>query len=260
VAKEGFDKRIVSYEYIHSITAEDQKALLNAIDPQPHDKILDAFCGYGAVGKLCLEKEPSIDLWLNDESIVQIKRAEENLVGLSKTHFILGHFPNVDFDGSSFDKVVIKMGVHEVPKVDQSMVAKKVFEILNPHGKFVVWDIMLKKEFQKMWQDIIRKKDALAGFDMLVKERYFFREDEFLDNMKKAGFTKVRDFHTVKYRFSSIKRLREELHNDKRLLDQLNDYIRQRVPEDLKKTLKYEDKGDDIQLSITKKIYVMEKQ
>lgn len=259
MVKAGFDKRIVSYEYIHSTSPEDEEALLNAINPQPNEKILDAFCGYGAVGKYCLEREPSIDLWLNDKSEVQIKRAKENLKNVSENHFILGHFPNVKFDKSSFDKVVIKMGLHEVQKEEQLKVAKKVFEILKPNGRFVIWDIMLKKEFQKLWQDIIRKKDELAGFDMLVKERYFFREDEFLENMKKAGFTKIKEFHIVNYRFSSLKRLKQELHNDKKRLEQLNDYIRKRFPENLKKTLKYEDKGDDIQLSITKKIYVMEK-
>ena len=77
--------------------------------------------------------------------------------------------------------------------------------------------------------------------------------------MKKAGFTKIKEFHIVNYKFSSIKRLKQELHNDKKRLEQLNDYIRKIFPENLKKTLKYKDKGEDIQLSIIKKIYVMEK-
>ena len=259
MTKEGFDVRIVSYEHIHSINPKDEEAMAKAINPKPRERILDAFCGYGAVGKNCLAKEPKIDLWLNDESKVQIKRAKENLPNVQANHFILAHFQDVSFQKEYFDKVVIKMGLHEVPKKEQVKVAKKVFQILKPNGKFIVWDIMLNKDNQTLFQDVIRKKDELAGFDMLTRERYFFREDEFLETIKKAGFSKIKEFHTISYRFSSRKMLESELHNDKKLLDKLNEFIRNRFPEELKKPLKYEDLGEDIQFTIIKKIFVMNK-
>ncbi|MBU2576473.1 MAG: class I SAM-dependent methyltransferase [Nanoarchaeota archaeon] len=257
--KEGFDVRVVSYEHIHNIQPEDEEAMIKAINPKPKEKVLDAFCGYGAVGRNCLEKEPKIDLWLNDESEVQIKRAKNNLSKIPKNHFICSEFEEANFLNSSFDKVIIKMGLHEVPKNEQLIVAKKVFRILKPKGKFIVWDIMLTKETQLLWQEIIRKKDELSGFDMLVKERYFFREDEFLSNMKKAGFKKIKEFRIVKYRFSSRKRLEQELHNDKKRLEQLNEFIRKKFPDNLKKKLNYNDLGDDVQFNTIKKIFVMGK-
>ena len=257
--KAGFDERIVSYEYIHNISPEDEKALLDAINPQPGEKILDTFCGYGAVSKNCLKREKTIDLWLNDVSEVQLKRARKNLPELLEERFILGYFPEIKLTDGSFDKVFIKMGLHEVPKEEQARVAKKIFGLLKPGGKFIVWDIMLNDENQELFQDVIRKKDELAGFDRLAKERYFFREDEFLETMSEAGFEKIKEFHSINYRFSSRKRLEQELHNDKSLLEQLNKFIRERFPERLKEILKYEDLGDDIQFTITKKIYAMEK-
>ena len=259
MAKEGFDKRIVFYEDIHNIKPEDEKALIEAINPKPHEKILDAFCGYGAITKNCLEKEPKSDLWLNDESEVQIKRARENLPGVPVNHFILGHFLNVPFPKEHFDKVVIKMGLHEVPKEEQIEVARKVYQILKPKGKLIVWDIMLQEENQKTVQDIIRKKDELAGFDMLVRERYFFTEDEFLEIMKTAGFSATIPHHVIHYKFSSRKRLESEFHNDKRILDKLNQFIRKIFSEKLKKIGGYQDFGEDIQCNICKKIYVMTK-
>ena len=259
MTKQGFDVRIVQYEHIHSISPEDEKALVEAINPKPGEKILDAFCGYGAVSKNLLKKEDKANLWLNDESEVQIKRAIENLPDLSRDHFILGNFLKVDFEDKLFDKVVVKMGLHEVSKKLQLNVAKKIYKILKPKGKLIIWDIMLNNDTQNLWQDIIRKKDELAGFDMLTRERYFFREDEFLETMKKAKFSEVKYFHTVNYRFSSRKRLESELHNETKRLDQLNEFIRMRFPENLKQTLKYEDSGDDIQFNTVKKIYVMKK-
>lgn len=259
MTKEGFDTRIVSYEHIHSIDPKDEEAMIKAIDPKPNEKILDTFCGYGAVGENCLKKEPKIDLWLNDESEVQIKRAKENLHNIPTNHFILGHFPKVQFPKENFDKVVIKMGLHEVPKNEQIKVAKKVCQILKPKGKLIIWDIMLDKDTQTLFQDVIRKKDELAGFDILIRERYFFREDEFLETMKRAKFQKIKDFHIINYRFSSRKRLESELRNDWKLLDKLNKFIRKRFPEELKKPLRFKDLGEDIQFNIIKKIYVMTK-
>jgi len=258
MTKEGFDARIVSYEHIHSIDPKDEEAMIKAINLKPNEKILDAFCGYGAVGKNCLAREPKIDLWLNDESKVQIKRAKENLPNIPSNHFIAEDFLKWDIK-QYFDKVVIKMGLHEVSKKLQVEVAKKVSQILKPNGKFIVWDIMLDDKNQTLFQDVIRKKDELSGFNMLVRKRYFFREDEFLETIKKAGFSKIKDFYTINYRFSSRKRLESELHNDKKLLDKLNEFIRKIFPEELKKPLKYHDLGDDIQFNIIKKIYVMTK-
>ncbi len=256
---EGFDERIVSYEHIHSISPKDEKAMLKAINPKPNEKILDAFCGYGAISKNVLKTESKADLWLNDESEVQIKRAKKNLANILPKHFILGHFPDVLFPAEYFDTVVIKMGLHEVPKEEQIEVVKKVYEILKPNGKFIVWDVMLSDKDQITFQDIIRKKDELAGFNMLTKKRYFFREDEFLEIMRKTKFSKIKEFYTINYRFSSRKRLEPELHNDPKLLDKLNEFIRNRFSEELKELLTYEDLGNDIQFNILKKIYVMTK-
>ena len=151
------------------------------------------------------------------------------------------------------------MGLHEVPKEEQLKVLRDFFRILKPKGKVVIWDIMLNNDNQSLFQDVIRKKDELAGFDMLVKERYFFREEEFLENVKKAGFTRIKDFHTIHNRFSSRRRLESELKNNIILLKRLNDYIRKRFPEELKKSLKYSDLGEDIQFNLIKKIYILNK-
>lgn len=257
--KAGFDVRIVSYEHIHNIALKDEKALVRATNPKPNEKILDAFCGYGAAGKNCLIEEPKIDLYLCDESGVQLKRAKENLSKIPQNHFSGCSFPRSPFKSEFFDKVVIKMGLHEVPKEEQLKVAKEVYRILKPRGKLVIWDIMLNRANQALFQRALRKKDELAGFEMLVKERYFFREDEFLENMKRAGFSKIKEFYVMSYRFSSRKRLEQELHNDRKLLNKLNGYIRKVFPEKLKKSMKYEDSGDNIQFNVIKKIYVMAK-
>lgn len=256
--KRGFDKRLVFYEHIHNIRPKDEKALVDAINPRPKEKILDAFCGYGSVSKNCLKKEKEVEMWLNDESPVQIDRARKNLPLLPSSRFILGDFLKSNFN-QKFDKVVIKMGLHEVSKENQIKILKKSSKILRPRGRLIIWDIMLNHDTQKLFQDVIREKDRLAKFDSLVKNRYFFREDEFIDNLKKAGFAKIKEFHKMNYQFSSLKRLESEFNGNEPSLEKFNSYIKKIFPEDLKKQLKYSERGQDCQFTITKKIFVVQK-
>ena len=254
--KQGFDKRIVSYEFIHNISQKDVKALIDATDPKPGENILDAMCGYGAAGKDILAREKTVKLFILDESKVQINRARENLNELPKERFVLSKLPLSPFGNGVFEKIIVKMGLHENPKKEQLKIARELYRILKPGGKIVIWDIMLDKRNQALFQSVIREKDKLAGFEMLVSKRYFFREEEFLEIMKKAGFSNIKEFHKINYQFSSKKRLVQELNNKIEKLNELNDFIRKIFPEKLKKQLKYKDFGDDIRFVITKKIYV----
>jgi len=253
----GFDKRIVSYERLHSIKPEDFQILIDAISPKIGEVILDAMCGYGAVGKAVLEKEPKSEVYFLDESSVQLERAIANVQNVDNDHFILDSLPHDNFQDDFFDTVVIKMGLHEVSLTKHLEILKELKRILKPDGKVVVWDIMLNDSTQELFQAIIRKKDELAGFDLLMEERYFFREDEFIKNAKWAGFENRKDYHTISYRFSSLQRLEQELGADREKLKQLNEFIRDRFNEDLKEKLNYEDLGDDIRFTVTKKIYIL---
>ncbi len=255
----GFDNRIVSYEKIHSISAKDIEKLVDAVNPRPGEKILDAACGYGSVGKAILDREPRAHVIFVDESPVQIERARQNLPAVSQDQFIQSSLPSQPFGAETFDKIVIKMGLHEVPFSRQEEILATFNHILKLSGRVVVWDIMLDHTTQELFQDIIRKKDKLADFNLLTKNRYFFREEEFLANSKRAGFAKVTDFHKINYRFSSQKRLSSELQNNTNKLDELNQYIRKKFTPQLKNLLSYEDLGDDIQFTITKKIFILEK-
>ena len=66
---DGFTKRIVSYQYIHSIEPESYEEMLKAIDSKEGETVLEAACGYGDVSEKLLKQVP-VELFLLDNNEV----------------------------------------------------------------------------------------------------------------------------------------------------------------------------------------------
>lgn len=273
----GFDNRIVSYETIHKIQDGDYKKLVEAVDAQPGDDILDGCCGYGEVTRRILDSGNSkSEFYLLDESSVQLDRAKSNLPEIPAEKFIQSGILETPFNDGFFDKVVIKMGVHEVNKVNQSVLFKEMYRILKPGGLFIIWELALDQDTQETFQKIIRKKDELAGFEEMVANRYFPRLDELHALYQAAGFKKIVDFHEIRYQPSTKARaeelvskdrkeasenLKNDLTVEKRLqelgkmrVEQLTQYAREIFPEHLKSKMNFKDNGDDISFEVRKMI------
>ncbi|MCF7833654.1 MAG: class I SAM-dependent methyltransferase [Candidatus Pacebacteria bacterium] len=278
--KKGFDNRIVRYNEIHKITNEQYKALITAIDPQSGDVIFEGCAGYADVSKHIIEatKDYSIkpEIYIQDESLVQIKRAQDGLF-ISEDHILLGDIRKTGMPDNTFDKTVIKMGVHELPKEEQQKVFNEMYRILKKNGKFIIWELSLGDKTQLVFQDIVRKKDELAGFDALVKNRYFQKHEELKALFNNAGFKNIKDEYYIRYTFNPKGRFAELISKDKlKILDQkkiltqedenelkeragertnqLIEYIRQRIPKDLRDVFEYKDLGDDIEICVNKVI------
>lgn len=279
----GFDYRIVEYEKIHKIKDEYFEELVDAVDPKPGETILGGMDGYGSVSKWVLkraeEKGFKPEIFTLDESETQIDRARKNIPDIDEQHIIKADIRDTGFAEGKFDSVVIKMGVHEVPKEEQEKLFAEIYRILKAGGKFVIWELALDEETQKVFQDIIRKKDELAGFDKLVKNRYFPRHEELRELFEKAGFTDVRDHYEIFYEPSTLGRKEELVSKERKQLieqkgeilvedeehlktlgeekaEKLTEYTRQRIPENLRDKMKYRDLGNDVQFQVKKIIMV----
>lgn len=277
--KPGFNDRIVRYEQIHKVKDADYEALINVIDPQPGEIIFEGCAGYADISKRIIkstesfEKKP--DLYILDESPVQIERARKELETFPENHIILGDVRKTGMPAEKFDKVIIKMGVHELPKEEQPKVFSEMYRILKPEGKFIIWELSLSEETQKAFQDILRKKDELAGFDAMVENRYFQRHDELQKLFESAGFMDVKDEYKIRYVFDPKGRLEELISKDRReMLEEkgalseedekelhrraqervstLIAYIRERVSDDIKEKIEYKDLGDNIEMTFDK--------
>jgi ubiquinone/menaquinone biosynthesis C-methylase UbiE len=258
IMKKSYEKRSVVYKKIHGITSKDFSNFIKIVSPGTSEKILDCMCGYGEVGKSILLEEKNIDLWLLDNSLLQIGRAKQNLKSITPDKFIISSVLETPFQDNFFDKVVIKMGLHEIGKRHQRKFFKELARILKPNGKLIVWNILLTEKNKRLYRRIFNKKDKVAGFDDLVEDRYFLTEKEF-SHFACKYFSKIRRAHKGNLVFSTKLRLKSEFKNDEKKLKELNDFIRKVFPEEIRKISGYEDSGLDVRFNVNNDVYVLEK-
>ena len=256
--------------------------LIEAVDPQPGQKILSGMDGYGSVSRWILDSAKSKgftpEIFSLDESPVQVERLRKSSLGIPPDHVAIGDIRETPFEDDTFDTVVIKMGVHELPKDEQPNIFKEVLRILKPGGRFVIWELSLNEKNQRPFQDIIREKDRLAGFDELVRNRYFPTHSELLSLFESTGYTSVTAYYSFTYRPSTLDRKDELVSKErKQILDagtisdeqqaeldalgrkravELACYARSRITPDLHEEMNFSDYGDDVQFRVEKVITI----
>lgn len=246
--------------------------------------------GYGAVAARILaeagKEGVTPDVYVADESANQLNRGISSGTlpeDFPPDHLVVTDIRNTPFDEDTFDTVVIKMGIHEVSLADQLEVLKEVYRILKPGGKFATWDLAFSsKEGQKIFQDIIRKKDTLAGFTQMVENRWFPTEQEIMDSFEKAGFVDVTSPHDVEPTVNLRKRETELVSIErsniikekgsisqeeeieliklgKQKCDELIAFTKKymsSVSEEIKKAMNYQETEDNVIFEPEKKIFV----
>lgn len=257
-ATNGWNIRNVNYETIHDVDEYDFQCLIKSLDVQDQNTVVDAMCGYGAVSKRistwATENGIQISLKLMDKFPQQLDRSQD-LLGTHSIERITADARDTVFPPASIDRIVFKMGIHEVPQNDQLLILQNAYQALKDNGIICIWDVLPESEpLQLLFQDIIRKKDSLAGFATMVSDRYFFRQDEIFTNLTVAGFKEIQLTKIIKYRFSSAMRLDAEFGGDVEKLNSFNEFIRSVVPNKVKELLEYEDCGDTIKMTFRKGI------
>jgi ubiquinone/menaquinone biosynthesis C-methylase UbiE len=255
-----FDSRIISYENVHTITEEQKKEFLNAIDLKENEVVLDVCCGYGSATSWLTAEQTNANFYLSDASPVQLERAKQNLPEFCI--FNLADANNLPYEDNFFDKVVLKMGLHENPFSKQQEITDELYRIIKPGGKLIIWELYLNEKNQIIFQDFIRKKDELCGFTKLVERRYFQRGDEIKSFLDKSGFvdfkeefvfnpelhTKARfkEFVSREMKESDVEEMTEKIKEvAQSRLDRLNEFLRN-LSDEQKEIINMEDLDNDI--------------
>ena len=174
----GFDRRIVRYEEVHGIRPTDFDLLCSSIELKEGDTVLDLGCGYGAVTRELHARAPkaNINYVLLDSSQVQLGRAREEFVRVFGHAFLDQHatliqtrFPRHPFAPASFDKIVAKMFLHELPEHEHAVAVCTMRDLLKKDGELVLWELALDPSSAPLIRSIVRRKDEERYGEYLTK-------------------------------------------------------------------------------------------
>ena len=252
-----YDIRTTDINSCHEVTDNHINKVVNEIiGDNGRIDLIDVGCGDGFVSRqILLKKHPMfIRLDCMDVSILQLERAKKMLGDLeTRSNQICYIHDDIIYSmqpSSTYDVVLAKMLLHEVENDKQIVALHNIFRITKNRGKVIIWDVFLNGDSQSFINKIITKKDELAGFLGLARNRYFFTKNELVDNLKNAGVKhpRLQTIFSYDYRFSTRARAANDLQNDETKLIELNQYIRRLSQEytDILESVSYADRGDDI--------------
>lgn len=208
---------------LHNFNSEDVKRFVKIGEVREGMSVLDAMCGNGAVSNE-LTKIKDIKLYLLDNSDFQLNQAKKKI---KNARFVVGSVLNMPFEDKTFDRVFIRNGNYEFSKSNQVKLYKEIYRILKEGGSFLNWTLDLDKDNQEFFQKIARKKDSLAGFSDLVKNRYFMTKEELEEDIKNAGFKSVEFFDfKIFYRLSIQKWCQTDFKGDWKKVELWREYIK----------------------------------
>ncbi|MFA0813860.1 class I SAM-dependent methyltransferase [Microbulbifer epialgicus] len=256
---DGYNIRVVDFSRIHGVEAADLDKLAEALELKNGASVLDLMCGYGEVSAHVLgyakRSDISIDLSMCDLHKTQLDRIPQNIKS-QVSNVTIGDARDLPYPDAQFDAIAIKMGIHEVPQIDQPLIFQQVFRVLKPGGRFVIWGVMSNSgPEQDAFTEQIQKKNELPGYESLIVDRYFTRGEQMLWLFKEAGFINIEDIFQAHFHESTLARLDSELGGDRHKLEELNAFVRRCTPDSIRKEVDFKDEGDSISMKIPNRIF-----
>jgi ubiquinone/menaquinone biosynthesis C-methylase UbiE len=260
---DGYEKRQADFARIHGVQDDDLQFMAQMLGLADGARVLDLGCGYGEVSAHIVAESDRlgvrIGLSMCDLHAVQLGRVPPELHARAND-VVVGDARKIPFPDSAFDAVVVKMMLHEVPFYDQPAVCEQVLRVLRPGGLFVMWNVMPQDaEIQDAFSKAMQLKNTLAGYESLVRDRYYPRLDQVLPMLTEAGFADVQHVRQVHFRQSTLARRDMELGGSDEKLARLNAFCRSVITADMAKRIDLTDTGDDIQFTITNHIVAARK-
>lgn len=216
----GYEERDENLDKAHGVSEEHWKSLMYYADPKEGQLILDLMGGSGAVAKQLYKRNKELNLLVMDAYEHQLRKAPSYLKKA------IGDVRDIPLKDNSVDKVIIKMGLHELQLSDQEKAVKEIYRILKPKGSFINWMIYLEDNERKVFHDMVVEKDRICGLDDMAKNRYFPSYFDALHCIYKAGFNNIISSQIYGSLTCSRDRLNGDFKGDKNKLEQWHSYMR----------------------------------
>jgi ubiquinone/menaquinone biosynthesis C-methylase UbiE len=152
--------------------------------------ILDVACGTGRTLKFLAASFPQASLHGIDLSPTYLRKAQQNLTGISKIFPQLnqGNAEALPYQSNWFDLITNIYLLHELPAPVRQTVLVECFRVLKPGGILMVMDSIQVKD-RPEWEPM------LENFPQLFHEPYYrhYINDDILTHLAKAGFVDVEE-------------------------------------------------------------------
>lgn len=232
---QDYEKRDVDFSLIHNESDEVYYKLIDFMSIGDGQAFLDLGGGYGSFLYKLLNHIPEtkMEYHLWDSSKTFIAKAKNDYERfIDKSPNINVNFVHHDSlkdlgNHSKFDVILCKMFIHEIPRSDKGKVFDNIYSLLKPGGRVYFWKPDLSVENYDFYTNVIAKKDQLANFENLAKERAFLLNSELEAYLADSGFQEISQLFDFDYLLQTERRLASEFRNETQKLIKWNNYIKE---------------------------------
>jgi ubiquinone/menaquinone biosynthesis C-methylase UbiE len=245
-----YERRKTDYKQAHGFSESTLTRLAESLDLFEGARVLDLMAGRGtvaeAIGRYYAGNGVNVSPALHDGYRAQLPEEP-------KYPIIVCDAKKITVSDESFDGIAVKLGLHEIHRADKLKVFDEAYRILKEGRYFSMWEIALEdNELQRVYQQIVRKKDELAGFWDLVENRYFMRLDEIFHLLAVSGFVDSEVYFPDQFCLDTSRYCNFEGNQSK--LNEFNSFIRRIVPEQMRSRIEYRDSGSSISMKVNQPI------
>ncbi len=182
-----------------------RRAVVDAVDPGPETRVLDACCGTGDITFALARRGPRRVVGL-DFSPMMLARARDRIADVPEhvsrsIEFIEGDVLEIPFEDDSFDAVTVGFGVRNVERLAGAF--DEFVRVVRPGGRVVCLEITTpdgraSAAFHGMWfQRVVPRIGGVVGGDreaytyLPESTRNFPKPPELAEVMTTAGLTNV---------------------------------------------------------------------
>lgn len=168
---------------IYEMCKYDYPKILSALKDRKFTDLLDCGCGTGPMIEILCEKYPDKHYTGLDLTPGMIEKAKEKK--LHNAEFVVGDCENLPFPDGSFDVVICTNSFHHYP--DPQAFFDSVHRVLRKNGCLILRDYTSSDIIVWQMNHIELPLARLCGHgDVKI-----YKKQEYLDMVKKAGFTAV---------------------------------------------------------------------
>jgi ubiquinone/menaquinone biosynthesis C-methylase UbiE len=221
--KSDYDNRDVDYALIHGESKAVYARFVEALHLTEGCRLLDMGGGYGSVLLNIIDNQPEIRFRydLLDSSVGQLQKAAEKIEDFLRekrtsvtVNFIHQDAATMGLPPADYDVVVCKLFIHEIPQDLQEITFRKIYDVLKPGGMVIFWTPDLGADDYDFYTSTIQKKDELASYDALARNRHFLLNDELVRYLEEGGFFSVAKLFSFDYDLHTSLRLYMEFRGE----------------------------------------------